>query len=348
MRDIIKKIKKENLLGRGGACYPVADKWQAVKKARGKRKFVVCNASEGEPDVKKDLYLLEKHAGKVINGMRMAIEYTGAEKGYLYLNPEYYDKLADRLEKLIGQIEIDVFRKPHRAGYIGGEETSALNTLEGKRTEPRMRPPFPPESGLWGFPTLVNNVETFYDVFLIGSGKYRQTRVFSVGGDVLWPKVFELPEDTTIKEVLQKTDNLPEFDYFVQVGGGASGLVLDQSQCGVPVTGSASIAVYSKIKHDPMSLLQKWLKFFRAESCGKCTPCREGTLRLYELSQEKEPDWQRFASILDALAESSFCGLGCSVPIPIRSYIDNVLSKDRKNQIVLPDGVKRYLCECLK
>lgn len=324
--DILTKLKDSGLTGRGGGCFNTAEKWTMVKQAKGEKKYVICNASEGEPGVKKDRYILDRHAGRVIDGMKIALDYLDANKGIIYLNPNYYFKLKDRLEEIIGDTLIKVFNKPHKSGYCGGEETSALNTIEGKRSEPRLRPPYPLTSGLYGCPTLVNNVETFYAISLIAREEYKKKRFYTLNGDIINDGVYEFSESWTIETVLKETDNWPKFDFFVQVGGDASGEVLNQNQLRQIVPGSASITVYSTIKYDPITLIKGWIDFFKAESCGKCTPCREGTYRLHEILNNKEPDWEMFNKILDTLNDTAFCGLGCAVPNAVRSYVKNVLN----------------------
>ncbi|MCD4762175.1 hypothetical protein K8R32_04430 [bacterium] len=345
---IISKLKKSGLTGRGGACFPTALKWEMVAKAKVADKYVVCNGSEGEPGPKKDLYILENYPEQVINGMMLAIEYLGAAKGFLFLNEIYYKKLEIKLKKIIGDKPIELFKKPHSGGYIGGEETALLNSLEHKRIEPRLKPPFPPTAGYKGKPTLVNNVETFYDVSLISENRYKEKRFITINGDCLWTGVFELSEKFTIEKILRLTKNYPKFEFFVQVGGDASGEILNARQLKRMVSGSASITVYSTQKHVPLDLMRKWAIFFNNESCGQCTPCREGTYRLRELLFAKEPDWQRIADLLNSLSESSFCGLGSAAAIAISTYVNNVLSKSPKNSLGIKPFDQQLICECLK
>ena len=158
--NIIEKLKEANLRGRGGAGFPVWQKWQMVKDAASLdgRKFVVCNVSEGEPAVSKDGYILENWPEVVIDGIALAMEAVGARKGYLYLRKDYFDKFKDKLTAIIGDKQIELFREP--CGYLGGEETTLLESIEGKRCEPRIKPPFPPQVGFFGCPTLINNLKT--------------------------------------------------------------------------------------------------------------------------------------------------------------------------------------------
>jgi NADH:ubiquinone oxidoreductase subunit F (NADH-binding) len=339
--DILSKIRQANLLGRGGAGYPVAKKWEAVMSAPGQRKFVVCNASEGEPGVKKDGFLLEKFPEKIFLGMHIAAEFLHAEKSILYLNPSLYKKLYVGLKKIAWDYSVEIFLKPESAGYIGGEETSILNALEKRRIEPRLRPPFPTISGLWNAPTLINNAETFYAVSLIDSGDYHATRFYTISGDTIYPGVYEFPEDYTIRRILEETHNWPNFNFFAQIGGSASGEVLHSRQLERKAAGTGSITIYSQHKHLPLDIIKKWLDFFKAQSCGKCTPCREGTLRLREILDQKEIDWKIFRNLLDTLADTAFCGLGSSVPLPIISFIINVLPDYENATIGLTEEAKR-------
>ena len=132
-KGIIKKLKESNLTGRGGGCFPTWQKWEIVKKSAGEKKYVVCNASEGEPGVKKDFFILENYSEIVINGIMIAINFLSAEKGYIYINPAYHQKLGKKIQKLLHGLPIELYLKDHLAGYIGGEESSAINHIEGKR-----------------------------------------------------------------------------------------------------------------------------------------------------------------------------------------------------------------------
>ncbi len=348
MMDIIKKIKKAGLLGRGGGCFEVAKKWELVNAAKDERKFVVCNLSEGEPGVRKDKYILDYFMSEALSGIRLAKEYLGAERAYIYMNPAYYDEYQYRLRKLIGDEDIELFKKDHKAGYIAGEETAALNHIEGEKVEPRLRPPFPTTSGLWGHPTLVNNLETFYNVFLVSEDRFDNQRFVTIGGDCLDRGVFRFPEQTSIAEILRATKNYPNFAFFVQIGGDASGPVYNSKQLDQPVSGSGTITIYSQLKHKPMDLIRHWALFFRNQSCGQCTPCREGTIRLVEILYSPAPDWEMCGDILDNLSETSFCSLGLSAPVAIRTYINNVLSEQPDNKISFPNASSFEVCDCLR
>ncbi len=337
--SILNKIKKANLVGRGGGCFPTVLKWEMVRKATGERKYVICNASEGEPGVKKDGYILENFGEKMIDGMKIAMDFLLADniksrksksdvKSYIFINHKYYKKLGGKLNKIIAsnkKYRIELFIKPSGSGYIGGEETSILNAIEGKRIEPRLRPPFPTTNGLWDRPTLINNVETFYNVSLVARDEFKENRFYTVSGDCLNSGVYELPDDWTVEKILKETGNYPKFDFFVQVGGDASGEVLNNKQLNKPASGAGSITIYNAKKYKPEEMLKKWIGFFVNESCGQCTPCREGVYRLNEIINSDNLDWRLIEELLNNLDEASFCGLGSVVPVPIRLYRKNVL-----------------------
>jgi NADH:ubiquinone oxidoreductase subunit F (NADH-binding) len=333
--DILDKIKQANLVGRGGACFPTALKWEAVKNASGEKKYVVINCSEGEPGVQKDAFILENYPERVLEGLELARDFLSGAKIYFYINPEIYNRLKNKQLKIFSKLgeadKFEFFVKPEGAGYIGGEETALLNALEGKKIEPRLKPPFPTTRGLFGRPTLINNVETFYNVALVERGEFYDFRFYTVNGPVPNPGVYSYPAKWTIKMVLDESKNYPAFPFFVQVGGDAAGEVLASPDLDRLTPGAASITVYDLNKTQPEKLLRYWLNFFRKNSCGQCTPCREGTYRLLEILDKKPVAWPVFADLLDDLETTSFCALGCSVPAPVKSYVKNILNNDIKN-----------------
>jgi len=323
--DIIEKLKEADLRGRGGAGFPTWQKWRMVKDAPGIKKYVVCNVSEGEPAVFKDNFILENHPGAVIDGMNLAMEAVGASKGYIYLRKDYFDKYKNTLLGIIGNKQIEVFREP--CGYLGGEETALLETIEGKPCEPRMKPPFPPQSGLFGCPTLINNLETLFYAEKISKGEYKKTRLYSISGDVLSPGVYELDEGFPIAQVLEVTGNLPKSGYFVQAGGGASGTILLDSELGDPLKGAGSIVVHDVIRTDLRKLGLRWADFFIKENCGKCVPCREGVYRLREIFSQDIVDIAKAKEIVGLLAAASFCPFGKGVANSFGGLINKLMSK---------------------
>ncbi len=332
--DIIAKIKAAKIVGRGGAGFPTALKWESVYKAPGKIKYIVINAAEGEPGVKKDGYILDNYIKEMLLGVRLARKYLGAKMCYLYINPVYYQKNHLAISKAVKASGMEkyfaFFVKPQGAGYIGGEETAVINAISGFKIEPRLKPPYPTTSGLWEAPTLIDNVETFYDVALVAQGKYQGERFYTISGPIAHPGVYSFPADWTMEKILYESGNYPKFPFFVQVGGDASGTVLNQDQLGVAATGAASITIHNLAKQQPKKLLQSWVKFMQENSCGQCTPCREGTYRLVEILKAKTIDWNLVSNLLADLSETSFCALGGSVAIPIKSYIKNVLNNNLK------------------
>jgi len=329
--DLINKIEKAGLVGRGGAEYPTAKKWRDVKLAPGKQKYVICNASEGELGLFKDLYILKKYPEKVIRGMVLALDYLKTKDAFLNINEKYYRQTKLKLNKIIKKYNrrgynIQIF--PEKPSYIGGEETALLNAIEDKRVEPRLKPPYPSVAGLFGKPTLINNVETFYNVACVNDNTFVNNRFYSICGKVKKIGVYYLPADLTIEEILKKTNNYPAFEFFVQIGGSAAGSVFNSKQIKTQqMVGAGGLEVYDK-KTDPEKIILRWVKFYQEESCGKCGPCRMGTFQLYDLiKKSRGVPWKKIFEILETTEETSFCALGKSVSIPIYSYYKNVFKK---------------------
>ncbi|MDD4319337.1 MAG: NADH-ubiquinone oxidoreductase-F iron-sulfur binding region domain-containing protein [Candidatus Peribacteraceae bacterium] len=331
MADLIELLQEANIIGRGGAEFPAHRKWRAVRDAPGTPKYVICNVSEREPGVFKDYHILARHPEKVIAGMTLAMKTVGAAEGIINLNVDYEKKFKKALDKLLAKAKEDGFTLrlfEEAPGYIGGEESALLNAMEGKRCEPRLKPPFPTDAGLRGKPTLIHNVETLYDIACVADGSYDNRRFYSVSGAVPNIGVYRLPCVLTVRDVLTETQNLPAAPYFVQAGGGAGGVVLNADQAATErVRGTGAIIVHLT-NEDPRALLLDWLRFFQRESCGKCTPCREGTYQLLRMVEDNdEIPWDRMQPILDVLERTSFCALGRSVPVPVLTYYKNVYSK---------------------
>lgn len=320
--DIITKLKKSNLLGRSGSGFPTGLKWEMVKNAKGDKKYIVCNASEGEPDVFKDGFILENYSKDVINGIRIALQTIANSSAYIYLRKDYYKRFKNNLEKLIKNSPIKLFKK--RGGYLAGEETVLCEVIEGKRPEPRLKPPFPTEKGLFGCPTLINNVETFYSVSKIAQDKYENKRFYSLSGELKKPDVFELPEDWPVEKILRETGNYPDFDFFVKVGGAAVGEILLPNELKQKAGGQGAIIVFNKKKTNLISLMKKWANFFSKENCDKCVPCREGIYRINEMLKKKEINKELMDDLVFVLEETSFCGLGKGAALPFKSLIQKL------------------------
>ncbi|MCX6795655.1 MAG: hypothetical protein NT165_02960 [Candidatus Falkowbacteria bacterium] len=339
-QKILNLIKKANLCGRGGASFPVASKWQSVFdsiKKSGKKGIIVVNCSEGEPGVFKDAHILDNHLLEFFAGLRAAISFFGPEnisQIYFFTSADYGKEFMPSLDQELAKKENLIVRKLWRNefknghSYISGEESAMLNVIEFSLAEPRLKPPYPAEKGLFGCPTLINNLETFYNIGLLVLGRFKQERFYSLTGDLKNPGVYAYSESASISEILEETGNTPKRDFFVVVGGDMSGEVLNQKQLKRPVGGAGSIKVVLA-GTDPRRLVKEWLEFYVAETCGHCTPCREGTYRLLELFKADPKNFLNFKGevrdLLDNLSASSFCALGASLPIPLNSYAENIL-----------------------
>ena len=324
---IINKIQAANLRGRGGAEFPTAFKWLSVAKEHLKEfnqpVYVVCNGAEGELGVFKDGYVLQNYPELVVEGIKLAMDELGADKAYIYLRPDYLTKFRRILKKQIGKANIELVCE--KVGYLGGEETTLLESIEGNRPEPRLKPPYPTDFGLFGCPTLINNVETFYEIAKIVRGEYENKRFYCISGDAPKKGVYELPVDMPIGEILRITKNVPRFSYFVQQGGGAAGEILTQEELNTPVRGAGSIIIYNLKKTDTKKLIGRWVDFFHNYNCGKCVPCREGLFRLKEmLDAGQEIDVVLLRAVLRTMRDTSFCPLGKSVYLPIDSLFESI------------------------
>jgi len=332
MNEIIKKMKKAGLKGRSGGGFPTALKWEIFKKQRARKKYIICNAAEGEPGVIKDGYILEKFPQVVVEGIKIALRTFKNSNAFIYLKEDYYQRFKENLQKIILGLPISLFCK--KGGYLAGEESVILNVIEGKDPEPRIKPPFPLQVGLWGCPTLINNVETFYYIAKINRGEYNFCRFYSISGEAKNKGVFELPENYSIEQILKETGNFPGFDFFVQAGGGAVGEILLPHELNQPVRGSGAIIIYNKKKTDPFDLLKKWASFFMQENCDRCLPCREGIFRIWEMIENKKLDKENLDNLFFVLENTSFCGLGRSASIPFKSLIQklNLLENNEKKK----------------
>lgn len=337
--SIIKKIEKACLVGRGGAGFPTHIKLQAVAKAKSKTRYLVINGAEGEPGIYKDGHIIKNHLKELSLGVKITADTIKAKKIYFYLNSKYYKLYNLAIIKEFNKVglkgKFEIFEKPKEAGYIGGEESTILNIIEGQHLEPRLRPPFPTEKGLFGEPTLINNIETLYNIYLVSVNKFSHQRFYSINLASKNIGVYSLPDDWSIAQVLRETGNYPDYKFFVQVGGDASGDVLNEKQLDQKVSGAGSITIYNLEKHQPTELIKYWLSFFAGHSCGQCAPCREGTYRLLELfkninsGSKCQKDCllkanKDFLDICESLSSSSFCALGVSAPIAVLSYLKNV------------------------
>ncbi|MBU4331520.1 hypothetical protein KKD19_00505 [Patescibacteria group bacterium] len=328
MSDILKKIESAGLLGRGGAGFPTHLKWKAVKIAKAKQKYLVVNFSEGELGLFKDIHIMKNFPETVFTGIKVTLDFLGIKDCYFNFNKRYYPRTRVKVLKLIKKYKNQGYKFTiflERPSYIGGEETALLNALEGKRTEPRLKPPFPTQAGLFACPTLVHNIETLFNVGLVSQGKFEDKRFYCLSG-VEYKGVYFLPADWNIQKILEHTRNIPKFDFFVQIGGSVSGEVLNSSQIkNKKAEGAGSIEAY-KLTASPRTLLLKWFKFYAHEACGKCGPCRMGNYNVFEiLKKNKKVDWDEIIDLIESMQKTSFCALGKSTFVPVESYVKNVL-----------------------
>ena len=363
---VIREVSDAKLLGRGGAAFPTGRKWDAVAKAPARPHYMVCNADESEPGTFKDRVLMEADPFAIVEGMTIAAIATGCEQGYLYVRGEY-PVARERIENAIVQARARGFLGADVAGsgrsfdievrrgagaYICGEETALFNSIEGKRGEPRNKPPFPVAVGLFGKPTLVNNVETLANVLEIlnhGSAAYTKTgtpesagtRLFCLSGHVRAPGIYEVPMGTTLRSLIEMAGGLREGRSLRAVLlGGAAGSFVTESQLDVPLTfegtraigatlGSGAVIVFDHTA-DLEQVLLRIARFFRDESCGQCVPCRVGTVRqeealkriLSERNQSlRETDIALLSDIARAMRDASICGLGQTAANAIGSAV---------------------------
>lgn len=358
--QVLETVKASGIQGRGGAGFPTGVKWSFAAREKAPQKYIVCNADEGEPGTFKDRLILEGDPHSVLEGMLLAGYAVGATKGYVYIRGEYRMSIA-RMRKAIDQarskgllgrnilgsgFDFDVEVREGAGAYICGEETALLESMEGKRGEPRNKPPFPPQAGLWGMPTVVNNVETLANIPLIvknGASWYRQfgtptcpgTKVFTLVGNIVSPGLIEVPMGITLREVIFDIGHgIPRGRGFLFAQtGGTTGGILAAGELDVPMAydtlrqvgsglGSGALLVVDD-SNCVVDLVQNFVEFFNHESCGKCTLCREGTGRLLEIlhrltSGQGDPrDIDLIRRLSVNMKRAAFCGLGQAAPTPI-------------------------------
>ncbi len=364
--SVIDEIESSSLQGRGGAGFPVGRKWRFVAQEKRSPKYIVCNADESEPLIFKDRVLIDTNPHQLLEGIAIAGYAVGASEAFIYIRGEYAHQ-ADRLERAILQAEergwlgekirnTNFSFKVHvhrgAGAYICGEETALLESLEGKRGEPRIRPPFPATNGYHGLPTVVNNVETFSSVPSImhnGAQWYRSikkndaatiggTKLYMLLGQVNKPGLYEAPFGFTLREMIdQFGGGMKDGSTFhFALTGGAAGTIVPESLLDIPIDYSSAAKGVSlgagaflicDQNTSPIALLRELLHFFEVESCGKCTPCRDGTHEARMIldrmlsGDRREGDVDRLTELADVMQVASFCGLGQSVAIPMKSAL---------------------------
>jgi len=324
-QGIIKKLEKAQLCGRGGAGFLTSKKWQIFKEAQSDKKYIICNAAEGDPQLSKDGYILNSYLKDVVLGIKIALREFPGSIAYIYLRKDYFEKFHKELDSLIGKKPIRLFKKTGQ--YLAGEETALLESIEKRKAEPRKKPPYPCSQGLFNQPTLINNVETFYFISQIAKDRYKNEQFYCLSGNIKNKGVFKLKEGLTIKQVLEKTKNLPQKDFFVQAGG-TLGEFLLPDELDQKIRGLASIVVYSKKKNNPLSLAKKIIQFAMYQNCDKCTPCREGVYRLFEEFNKKEQEKEILDDIFFVLEQTTLCPLGAMAGKAISSLYQKIIQNN--------------------
>lgn len=368
-QQVIDVLKQSGLRGRGGAGFPTHRKLQFAYDAEGDTKYIVCNADEGEPGTNKDRILLSTDPCSVLEGMAIAGKAIGAHVGFIYIRAEY-SYIVPTLEKAIASsVEhhclgenimgsgFDFFVKIRTGAgaYVCGEETALFESIEGRRGEPRFRPPFPGIKGLFGKPTALNNVETLANIppiFRNGPEWYRSigtenspgTKLFTVVGNVNKRGIFEFPMGVNLKDIIyDMCEGIADGKSLLAVQtGGASGAIINASQIDMVLDidhvsesggrlGCGTILVIDD-SNCIIDIVRNNLDFFRDESCGKCTPCREGGTRLYQLitkiskGKGKMSDIETIKDLAETMRLTSLCGLGHSTAVPVMSSLQNFMS----------------------
>lgn len=362
--SVVDEIKKSGLRGRGGAGFPTGKKWELCRQAEGKIKYIICNADEGDPGAYMDRSVLEGDPHSVVEGMIIGAYAIGAHKGFIYIRTEYpcaVKRIRDAIQKarehgFLGAhifnsgFDFDIEVREGSGAFVCGEETSLIHSIEGLPPEPRQRPPFPVQSGLWGYPTNINNVETWANVPVIiqkgsdwfadiGTEKSKGTKVFSVVGKIRNTGLVEVPMGITLREVLYEIGGgIRDNKAFkaVQTGGPSGGCVpakfLDTGidyeslkQAG-SIMGSGGMVVLDETTC-AVDVAKYFLTFTREESCGKCTPCRDGSGVLLDVINRisegngKKEDISFLEQLGAVIKDASLCGLGQTLPNPVLSTL---------------------------
>ncbi len=366
--EVIETIKASGLRGRGGGGFPTGIKWEITRKNAGEKKFIICNADEGDPGAFMDRSILEGDPQCVIEALAIAAYAIGAQKGIIYIRAEYPLAIA-RLKTAIDQARelnllgdnifgtdfcFDLAFKYGAGAFVCGEETALINSCEGKRGEPNYKPPYPAEEGFWGYPTCVNNVETLANIpaiinrgadwfSSIGTANSKGTKVFALAGKINNVGLVEVPMGTTLREIIFEIGGgIKDGRGFKAVQtGGPSGGVITEKDLDTPIDyenllktgsmmGSGGMIVMDETDNI-VEIAKFYLEFTMDESCGRCTPCRIGTKRMYEIlnniteGKAKKSDLQLLKQLALMVKDGSLCGLGQSAPNPVISSLNHFM-----------------------
>ncbi len=393
--QVIEEILRSGLRGRGGGGFPTGRKWQAAREAEGPRKYVICNGDEGDPGAFMDRSIMEGDPHSVLEGMILAGYAVGAGQGYIYVRAEYplavrrlEDAIAEaRKALLLGNnilrqgFSFDVEIRVGAGAFVCGEETALISSVEGTRGDPSPRPPFPVSKGVWGCPTVINNVETLANIppiilnggewfSRIGTESSKGTKVFALAGKIRHSGLVEVPMGTTLREVIfEIAGGIPDNKEFKAAQtGGPSGGCLTTGHLDLPldyeslreagsIIGSGGLIVMDE-DTCMVDVARYFSGFNRQESCGKCTTCRIGTKRMLEILEKiaggrgTEEDLARLESLAELLRNASLCGLGRSAPNPVlstlRHFRDEYLAHIREKRCpagVCPDLTRHVIRE---
>lgn len=366
--DLIEMVKKSELRGRGGAGFPTGVKWSFVPKDSPK-KYLVCNSDESEPGTFKDRLLIEKDPHQLIEGIILASYAIGARQAFIYCRGEFFEgnaKLrqavkAAKAKGFLGEhifgsdYSLEIVVHPGAGAYIAGEETAQLNSLEGYRATPRLKPPFPAISGLYGQPTIINNVETLCNVVhivnkgaewfqKIGKPKNTGTKIYQISGHVNKPGCYEFPLGVSLREVIEQAGGILAGRQFKACyPGGSSCSLLTSRDLDIAMDfeslaahksalGTASIIVMDETA-DMVKVAHRLMQFYQNESCGKCTPCREGTRWIVQMLARIEAgggtyrDLENIVQISKGMAADAFCPLAVGAAPPVVSAIEEFKSE---------------------
>lgn len=383
-QQVIEQITRSNLRGRGGAGYLTGLKWSTVAKAQGTHKYVICNGDEGDPGAFMDRSVMEDYPFKILEGMTIAAYAVGADQGYIYVRAEYplavkrlkaaihqaqkYNLLGNNIGGTTFSFQVDI--RLGAGAFVCGEETALIASIEGKRGIPRPRPPYPAEHGLWGCPTLINNVETLANVApiihngadwyaAIGTEKSKGTKVFALTGTIQNAGLIEVPMGTCLRDIIFDIGGgIPNGKRFkaVQTGGPSGGCIPEQ-YLDLPVDYESLLQLGTYMGSGGMIVMDEtscmvdvaryFMEFCMSESCGKCVPCRVGTAQMYDLLEKIThgeatlDDLAMLETLADMVKNTSLCGLGQGAPTPVQStlryfrdeYLAHIIDK------VCPAGV---------
>ena len=361
--EVVDEISKSGLRGRGGGGYPTGLKWATMAKMPGEQKYVICNADEGDPGAFMDRSVLESDPHRVLEGMAIAGYAVGATQAFIYVRAEY-PLAIERLQKAIKQAKrlsilgSQIFDSPFdfkvdiRIGagaFVCGEETALIASVEGGRGLPRPRPPYPAQSGLWGCPTLINNVETFANIAVIiregaewyaniGTEKSKGTKVFALTGKIRNNGLIEVPMGITLREIVEEMGGgVPDGEVKAVQTGGPSGGCIPASLLDTPVDYDSLVTIGSMMGSGGMVVMDKttsmievaqfYMEFCRGETCGKCIPCRVGTVQMYQAltkilkGEATARDLEQLEQLCGMVKDTSLCGLGQTAPNPVMSTL---------------------------